>query len=197
MPYPTALILASASAARQSLLRGASVAFSAQASGVDEAVVKAAGGPPAVLALELARRKAAAVSAANPGALVIGADQVLVCGPKIFNKPVDLADAAGQLRDLRGRTHHLVTAVCLVQDGAVLWDHVAEPRLTMRAVSDDYLDQYLRAEGETLLSLPGAYRLEGLGITLFDTIEGDFFTILGLPLLPLLGALREAGAVPA
>jgi len=79
----------------------------------------------------------------------------------------------------------------------VLWHHVAEPRLTMRAVSDDYLDQYLRAEGETLLSLPGAYRLEGMGITLFDTIEGDFFTILGLPLLPLLGALREAGAVPA
>jgi len=192
------LILASGSQARRDLLRNAGVDFTVQPSGIDEAALKlAATGSPLELAASLAAAKALAVAATTRGALVIGADQVLVCGEEIYNKPVDLTDAARQLRRLRGRTHVLVTAVCLAQDGAVLWQHEASPRLTMRDFSDDELASYIKAEGAALLDLPGAYRLEGLGVRLFTAVEGDFFTILGLPLLPLLAALRVAGAVQA
>ena len=190
------LILASASAARQAVLRQAGLAFSAQPAELDEAAVKCGfEGTAQALALTLARLKAAAVSACHPGALVIGADQLRVSEGRYFDKPVGLAGAAAQLRALRGRRHELVTAICVVQDGATMWEHVAVPALTMRAVSDGFIENYLAAEGEALCHCVGAYRLEGLGVQLFAQIEGDYFTILGLPLLALLDFLRRCGAL--
>jgi septum formation protein len=180
------------------LLRRAGIAFSVHVSGVDEDAMKSAHhGAPATLAMALAERKAVAVSAVRPGALVVGADQILVCEDEIFSKPANLGAAASQLQRLRGRPHSLVTAVCVVRDGAVLWRYIAEPRLTMRDVSDGFLQGYLAAAGQGVLASPGAYQLEALGVQLFEAIDGDFFTILGLPLLPLLGFLRRAGVVPA
>jgi len=147
--------------------------------------------------LALASAKAAMVAAPNPDALVIGADQLLVCEGQKFDKPVDLADAARHLRRLSGRTHTLVTAVCVHQADACIWSNVAEARLTMRPLSEAFIAQYLAAEGEAVCGSVGAYRLEGLGAQLFSAVEGDFFTVLGLNLLPLLGFLREAGVLAA
>ena len=131
------------------------------------------------------------------GAAVIGADQVLVCDGRWFDKPPDLASARAQLRSLRGRTHTLMTAVVCVRDGTELWRCLARPALTMRQFSDGFLDAYLSLEGKAILSSVGAYRFEGPGIQLFDRIEGDHAAILGLPLLPLLGALRQHGVLTA
>jgi septum formation protein len=191
------LILASTSAARRHLLTEAGLRFTVVPSGVDEAAVQAEGLAPADLALALALAKAGAVSARRRGAFVVGADQVLVQDGEIFHKPASLAAAAAHLRRLRGRSHQLITAVCLVRDGTEIWRHVDAPRLRMRAFSDEFLDWYLAVEGETVLACPGAYRVEGPGIQLFETIAGDYFTILGLPLLPLLDALRRAYAALA
>jgi septum formation protein len=190
------LILASTSAARRDMLSRAGVEMPCAASGVDEAALKRGfTGPPPALALHLAQAKAAAVARDHPQALVIGADQLLVCGPKIFDKPADLAEAAAHLRALSGRTHGLVTAVCVLRGDAVLWTNVATPQLSMRELSEDFIARYLAAEGEKILGCVGAYRLEGWGAQLFERVEGDYFTILGLPLLPLLGFLRGCGAV--
>lgn len=193
-----ALILASGSAARREMLRRAGLAFTAQPAGVDEAALKRGfTGPPDALAQSLAEAKARAVSAAHPAALVLGADQILVCNGTVFDKPADLATAAAQLRRLSGQVHQLVTAACVVQGGAVAWSHVEQATLEMRALSEDFIARYLAAEGEAVLGCVGAYRLEGLGAQLFHRVEGDYFTILGLSLLPLLGFLRAAGALEA
>ena len=195
------LILASASTARQTLLRQAGLNVEAMPAHVDEAAVKAAaradGWEAAELALALAELKAKRISRKFPDALVIGADQLLVCGDDWFDKPADLDEAARHLTRLAGKTHQLVTAVCVYRDSAMVWHHVVTPVLTMRRLSPAFIADYLQAEGEVVCSSVGAYRLEALGSHLFSRIEGDFFTILGLPMLPLLDYLRQAKAVLA
>ena len=196
---PIELILASASTARAQLLRQAGLSFRIEPTAIDEAAVKSRArrrGDSAVdCALTLAEEKARAVSPHHSEALVIGADQILVAGDEWFDKPSDLAAARGQLQTLRGRTHELVTAVGVVRGDVLLWHATGTPRLTMRKFSDAFLEEYLRAEGETLLGSVGAYRFEGLGVQLFAGIDGDYFAVLGLPLLELLEFLRTAGAV--
>ena len=180
------------------MLTGAGVPFEALPSKVDEAALKSRfSGPPQALAAALARAKAQAISALHPEALVIGGDQLLVCGETIYDKPRDLTEAAAHLRALSGQTHELVTAVCLVQGGDVVWSHVEHVALAMRPFSEDFLQNYLAAEGAEILHCVGAYRLEGLGAQLFTRVEGDYFTVLGLPLLALLDALRARGALLA
>jgi septum formation protein len=149
----------------------------------------------AAAALELARAKARLVCARHPGSRVIGADQILDCDGAWFDKPADLSAARQHLRRLRGRDHRLVCAVAVFRDGAELWHHVETARLTLRAFSDEFLERYLREGGAEMLESVGAYRLEGTGAQLFSAIDGDYFTILGLPLLPLLAFLREDGAL--
>jgi septum formation protein len=190
------LILASTSAARRAMLRDAGIELLTAASGVDETALKAAfSGPPPALAQALAQAKAAAVAPAHPGAFVIGADQLLVCDGKIFDKPTNLAEAAAHLRMFSGRVHELITAVCVMQSGKLLWTHTESARLTVRPLSEAFITRYLAAEGSEILGCAGAYRLEGWGAQLFERIEGDYFTILGLPLLALLGFLRSSGAL--
>ena len=192
------LILASASPARQTMLRNAGLKCFAIPADLDEAAIKRSfTGDATALALALASAKAAMVAKTYPDALVIGADQLLVCGEEKFDKPADMAHAAVQLRFLSGRTHTLVTAVCVHKGEAQTWAHTDQARLTMRPLSDVFIAQYLKTEGAAVLGCGGAYRLEGPGAQLFAYIEGDFFTILGLNLLPLLGFLREAGALPS
>lgn len=195
-----ALVLASASRSRAALLTNAGLGFTQDAARVDEAAVKAAlqaEGAPADRAAEtLAELKAQRVSARHPGALVIGADQMLECDGRWFDKAADRAEAAANLRALSGKPHRLISAVCLLRDGVRLWHHVAEARLTMRPLSDDFIAAYLDAVGEAALDSVGAYQLEGLGAQLFSRVEGDHFTILGLPLLPLLDFLRNHRVVP-
>lgn len=191
------LVLASQSAARAALLEAAGLRFEARPARVDEAAVKQAcraeGADAAETALTLAGLKARRIR--DPQALVIGADQLLVCGDAWFDKPEDRGGARGQLRTLRGQTHRLVTAVTCLRGGQEVWRHVAQPRLRMRAFSDAFLEDYLAAEGDAILSCVGAYRLEGLGVHLFDEVEGEHAAILGLPLLPLLGFLRQHGVL--
>jgi septum formation protein len=194
-----ALILASASAARQAVLAGAGLRFTARAAAVDEAAIKRAalseGLDATAAALRLADAKAACIARQEPQAVVIGADQILVCDGTWYDKPEDMAGARRQLLALRGRAHELATAVACHLGDRVLWRHVALPRLTMRAFSEPFLDAYLAAEGELVQRSVGAYRLEGPGVQLFERVEGDHASILGLPLLPLLAFLREAGVV--
>ncbi|HEV2303603.1 MAG TPA: Maf family nucleotide pyrophosphatase [Stellaceae bacterium] len=192
------LVLASASPARARLLAAAGLEFAVEPAGLDEAAMKrglaAAHASAADCALALAAEKARSVSLRRQ-ALVIGADQLLVCGGDWLDKPADLAAARAQLRRLAGETHELVTAVCVAQRGDVSWSHVSRPCLTMRAFDDAFLDAYLAAEGSAVLDCVGAYRLEARGVQLFARIEGDHFAILGLPLLELLGYLRERHAI--
>ncbi|HSU07380.1 MAG TPA: Maf family protein, partial [Acetobacteraceae bacterium] len=200
MQNPTPLIvLASASIARQALLTAAGVAFTTEPGRVDEDAVKQsarAGNATAEdAALLLAELKAARVAGRRPEALVIGADQILVCDGNWFDKPADLAAARAQLLLLRGRTHVLATAVLCQRGDQRIWHHIAQPRLTMRVFSDSFVDGYLAAEGDRVLGSVGAYRLESLGVHLFDRIEGDHSAILGLPMLPLLGFLRQHGVI--
>jgi septum formation protein len=191
------LVLASQSTARAALLAAAGLRFEARAARVDEAAVKQAcraeGANAAEAALTLAVLKAQRVR--DSRALVIGADQILVCGDAWFDKPDDLDGARAQIRALRGQSHRLVTAVVCLRNGREVWRHVAEPRLRMRAFSDAFLEEYLAAEGDALLSCVGAYRLEGLGVHLFDEVQGEHAAILGLPLLPLFGFLRQHGVL--
>lgn len=187
---PAPLVLASASPARRDVLAGAGVDFSVDVSTIDEGEFKKRLTDPPALARALADAKAGDVAARHPGVSVIGADQVLVCDGELFDKPVDRAAAAGHLRRLRGRQHTLISALSVVRDGQVRWRHGAEAMLWMRPFSDAFLEQYLDLAGDDVLASVGAYRLEGAGAQLFERIEGDFFTILGLPLLPLLAYLR-------
>ena len=191
------LVLASGSSARRVLLAAAGIPLDIAPADIDERAVeaplRAAGGAPDAVAAHLAAAKARHVSARHPGRWVLGADQVLALGPELFSKPASVAAAREHLERLSGRTHALHSAVCLVRDGAVAFETIGTARLTMRPLSRDFIDAYLEAEGETVCASVGAYRLEATGVQLFERIEGDHATILGLPLLELLPALRRAG----
>lgn len=191
------LILASRSAARRALLTQAGVAYAAEDAGVDEEAIKAASGhlSPAELAVELAAAKALAVSRRDPGAWVLGADQTLEFEGGLISKAGTLAEARARLAAMRGRAHSLHSGLALAKDGAVVWSGVETAVMRMRAFSDDFLDAYLAAEGDVLLTVVGSYRLEGLGAQLFEAVEGDYFTVLGLPLWPVLIELRRAGVI--
>jgi septum formation protein len=195
------LILASASLSRRSLLQAAGLRFEVLPAQTDEAQVKraaqAADASATNTALALADLKAAAVARHHPDALVIGADQILVCNGEWFDKPADRSAARAQLCRLRGKSHTLATGVVCHRGATRIWRHLAEPRLTMRPFSDAFLDAYLAAEGDAVTSTVGAYRLEGLGARLFDRINGDHSAIVGLPLLALLGFLRQYGLLIA
>jgi septum formation protein len=187
------LVLASKSDVRGKILAAAGLRFEIRIAPIDERAVEAKAGNPdaAATARLLARAKALAVAATRPGQLVLGADQTLARGNTRFSKPVDRAAAAEQLRALRGRTHELHSASALARDDKILFDCVDTARLTMRDVSDRFLDEYLEMAGNAALTSVGGYQLEGIGIHLFEKVEGDYFTILGLPLLPLLAFLRQ------
>jgi septum formation protein len=187
------LILASQSRARQMLLTNAGIGFEAVPADIDERAVQQASGlvTPGEIAALLAREKALSVSSRLPGKYVIGADQTLALDSRLFSKPSGRARAAEQLRALAGRAHELHSAVAVARDGKILFGNVATARMTMRPLDETGIDAYLDAVGEAVTSSVGAYQLEGLGVHLFERIEGDHFTILGLPLLPLLAFLRS------
>ena len=195
------LVLASASPARAAMLRGAGLEFDVVKASVDEAALRdhliGEGASLSEIAALLAEAKAKSASRINPDALVIGADQILILGHEIFEKPSSLQEARQTLQKLRGQTHELISAVALVRGGDCLWGGSDAARLTMRDFSNEFLEDYLNQEGDALHTSVGAYRLEGPGAQLFSKIEGDYFTILGLPLLMLLSVLREAGVVPS
>jgi len=189
------LTLASQSKIRAAVLEGAGLDFEVQVSGVDEDALKAAHhGAADALALTLAAAKAQAVAAEG---LLIGADQILECDGKLYDKPRDMDEARHNLSLFRGKTHYLVGGVVLVEGGQTVWAHGGRVALTMRDFSDAFLDAYLAAAGERVLSSVGCYQLEGLGAHLFSAIDGDYFSILGLPLLPLLDGLRTHGGLIA
>ncbi|MEM9044136.1 MAG: Maf family protein [Pseudomonadota bacterium] len=191
------MILASQSASRAAMLRNAGVRIETQPARIDEAAVKAAmlneGATARDVADCLAEMKALRISARRPEELTLGADQVLVCDGEMFDKPADMAAARTHLQNLRGRTHQLHSAAVIAQRGEPIWRHIGTARLTMRPFTETFLDDYLAAFGETALTSVGAYHLEGLGAQLFQKVEGDYFTILGLPLLEILGFLRARG----
>ncbi len=194
----SALILASASATRARLLRAAGLSFEIRAAEVDEQVLRAAlpaTAGPAEVARHLAEEKARAVSNTFPGRLILGADQVLAIDGQMLAKPANCEEAGAQLRHLRGRAHQLHAAAAVVENGHVVWSHVGDARLWMRPFSDCFLEAYLRAVGDVVLESVGCYQLEGLGVQLFERIEGDWFSILGLPLVELLAWLRHRGVI--
>lgn len=195
------LVLASASPSRRMLMENAGLNFRPVAAAIDERAVergiehRALG--PDELALELALSKALEVSSRFPRSLVIGCDQTMSLGPQVFHKPADRAEARDNLRLLRGRTHRLNSGVVLVRDGREIWRHLSTADLTMREFSDAFLEDYLARCGDDVMKSVGCYQLEGIGIQLFNSITGDYFTILGLPLLPLLEQLRLLGELDA
>jgi septum formation protein len=193
------LLLASRSASRRALLSAAGIPLEIAPADIDERAIESQAGdqaPEAVAGL-LARAKALAIAARHPDRLVLGADQTLALGSTLFNKPADVSGAREQLRRLRGRTHELHSAVVVASGAAVPYQHRQTARLTMRNFSDRFLDAYLEAAGSAVTASVGGYQVEGLGITLFDRIDGEHSTILGLPLLPLLEYLRHAGCLAA
>ena len=197
------LILASASPFRRKMLEAAGVQFEAVPADIDEAALKrrlagAAPRPgPAAVAEALARAKAEAVARNHPNSVVIGADQVLALGDELLDKPGSVAEARAQLERLRGRTHTLHSAAVLAQGGRIVWTCVEAARLTMRQFSDEFLEGYLARAGTAVCRTVGAYEIEGAGVQLFERVEGDHFTIIGLPLLSLLAELRARGVLPA
>jgi septum formation protein len=197
----TAVILASASEVRARLLRNAGVPFTVEVARIDEDMIKESllqeGAAPRDIAVALAELKAQKVSASHPDALVVGADQVLVFCGRIVNKSLDLAEARALLKTLSGKSHELISAAALAREGAVVWRSVSAVKMQMRSFSDAFLDNYLASYGEEILSSVGAYKFETEGAQLFSGYSGDYFAILGLPLLPLLNALREFGMLPA
>lgn len=194
---PQSLILASSSPARADMLRRARVAIETAPARIDEAAAKAAmqaeTAPPRDIADALAGMKARRIAEQMPERLVLGADQVLVCGGRLLDKPRDLDEARAQLRLLRGRSHDLISAAVVFEHARPVWRHIGQARLTMRPFTDAFLDSYLARHGDALLSTIGAYRLENGGAQLFSRIEGDWFSILGLPLLEVLAFLRTRG----
>jgi len=197
----TRIVLASKSSPRAAILAGAGVAFEVVGSGVDEGALKARlledGLGPREIAGQLAEAKAARVSALAPDAIVIGADQTLDLDGVLFDKAEAMDEARGRLVGLRRRTHRLHSAVAAARGGAVVWRVSESPALTMRDFSDAFLDGYLERGGADLLGSVGCYMLEGEGAQLFERVEGDYFAVLGLPLLPLLDFLRREGALAA
>ncbi|PQA74206.1 Maf-like protein [Brucella oryzae] len=189
------LVLASKSPFRSALLKNAGIEFSTASADIDERAVEAplyeTGATPEEVAQVLAEAKALDVSEKNPGAVVIGCDQTLSLGDEIFHKPADMEAARRQLLKFSGKTHQLNSAVVLVKDGKTLWRHVSIARMTMRDLDPGFVGRYLGRVGDIALSSVGAYQVEGPGIQLFEKIEGDYFTIVGLPLLPLLAELRK------
>ena len=194
------LILASASPFRRRMLEAAGLSFRAVAADLDEGTLKRemlqANAMPPAIAEALARAKAEAVGIRFSEGLVIGCDQVLALGGELFSKPAGRTEARVQLQQLRGKSHRLHSAVVLATGGKIVWSHVDIATLVMRAFSDDFLIRYLDEAGDRVCHTVGAYEIEGLGIQLFDRIEGDYFGIIGLPLLPLLAELRARRAVP-
>jgi nucleoside triphosphate pyrophosphatase len=201
MPGGPPLVLASASEARAQILRKAGIFFVRDPATVDEASVKAAqraqGAAPEQAAVSLAEAKALEVAGRHPGSFVIGADQLLVCGSRWFDKPETRTAARATLEALRGQTHRLISGIVVARDRTVRWRHVEVARLTMRRYSDHFIDWYLREAEESSLHVVGACRLEGVGAQALHSIDGDYFAILGLPLLPLLEFLRREGVVLA
>lgn len=195
------IVLASASPGRAALLRAAEVEVEAVPAPIDEDAhkreLRAAGTDGADLAAALAERKAGAVAERRPGCAVIGCDQVLLFAGRVFDRPAGPAEARRQLEELRGGWHSLVSAVCVVEDGAPAWRFIDAARLLMRRFSGAFLDAYLDRIGPDASCGPGAYRVEGPGVQLFDRIEGDHATVIGLPLLPLLARLRASGRLPS
>lgn len=193
------VVLASGSRTRAAMLERAGVPVTLAPAAVDEEEVKLAGRgegvPVEAVAEMLAELKAKRVTHRHPGALVIGADQMLDCDGEWFDKPAGRTEARDQLKALRGKTHRLVSCAVVLRDGERLWHHTDRARLAMRPFSDAFLERYLDAAGADALQSVGAYQLEGLGAQLFQRVDGDFFTILGLPLLPLLGFLRVHGVI--
>jgi septum formation protein len=192
------LILASKSSARRAMLVAAGIPVQIEPADIDErALERNAPDTAEAVARMLAREKAHAVASRLPERLIVGADQILALGERRFSKPANRAAAQAQLKELRGRTHELHSAAVLVQDGTVRFEYSDTARLTMRSFSDSFLDAYLDAAGTTVMDSVGAYQLERSGIQLFERVEGDYFTILGMPLLPLLVFLRSAGLLAA
>lgn len=189
------LILASQSKSRQALLKGAGIPFDAIPADIDERDIQAGSGlkDPGAIAALLARSKASHVASREASRVVVGADQTLALNERMFSKPSGRAQAAEQLRALAGATHELHSAIAIVRNSEILFEHVAVARMTMRRLSNEAIERYLDAAGAAVTTSVGAYQLEGLGVHLFERIEGDHFTILGLPLLPLLDALRKQG----
>ena len=192
------IILASGSAIRHQILTQAGIGFETIVKSVDETAIKASMLSENFrlqdIADALAEAKSVRVSQQNPG-LVIGADQIMVMDNSLFDKPKDMNEAKSRLLSMRGKTHYLIGAVVISENGIPVWRHLAKTKLTMREFSDSFLDDYLVAEGESLLQSVGAYRFEGRGSQLFSNVEGDFFSILGLSLLPVMDYLRQRGAI--
>jgi len=190
-----ALILASQSRARQMLLANAGISFDAIPADIDERALQKNSGlsAPGEIAGLLAREKACFVSSKNPGRYVVGADQTLALGNRLFSKPAGRTQAADQLRLLAGHTHELHSAVAVARDGKIVFSDVSTAKMTMRHLDESGIEAYLDQAGQAVTTSVGAYQLEGLGVHLFERIEGDHFTILGLPLLPLLAYLRGQG----
>lgn len=193
------LILASGSAARREMLKGAGVSFRVEVAPVDEEALKAELGAidPDQLAIELATAKALAVSRLHPGAWVLGGDQTLAFDGGLVSKAKSLDEARARLGAMRGRSHALHSGAALARGGQAVWSGVDTATMQVRPFTDSFLDAYLENEGEALLSCVGAYRLEGMGAQLFEKVEGDYFTVLGLPLWAVLDQLRRVGALPA
>lgn len=193
------IILASTSQTRQTLLKGAGVTFTTDSPLVDERQLVAQNPQwaPADVSLKLAEAKARDVSRRNPDALVIGADQVLALGERVYSKPRDLQDCRNQLLELRGQPHRLISSVVCARAGDISWALTETAKLTMREFSDEFLTAYIAGNGANCMKSVGGYQIEGLGLQLFSAITGDYFTILGMPLLPLLEYLRSESELPA
>lgn len=195
------LVLASASPFRRALLENAGLVFTARAAEIDERALEKPleeeGAAPEDVAVRLAEAKARDVARYFPEALVIGSDQTMSLGQRVYHKPKDMAEAGQHLLSLAGRTHRLNSAIVLVRGEQILWRHVSSAHMSVRMLTPEFVDRHLQRVGSKALSSVGAYQLEGEGIQLFEKIEGDYFTILGLPMLPLLAKLRELGTIDA
>ena len=192
------LVLASQSASRREMLSAAGVSFEAIPAHIDERAIEQnqAGKPPEVIALLLAEQKAFAVSCEQPQALVLGSDSLVAVDGKRFDKPKNREEAAAHLRFFAGRVMHLHSAAALVRDGATLWTHAETATLHVRPMSENFIETYLDAEWPAVAGCVGVFRIEARGVQLFERIDGDHFTVLGMPLLPVLGALRDLGELP-